>query len=418
MDKVVEFINTGCFREALARLCRLARQPVEDGRTALCNWEPMFSPSDKNVLLELLEKDGPDAITRINHNNNPLLLLQALDEYCHRIYGPDTVRPDDRIIDGFGTSKVLSIYPGFGGGKLKQQFGNLSFWLKHHRVIPLDNTHGIPVDVCDIPPGHKDWTTSRFESAFVKIGIVQFTDNVELDIDYTDNNFFICRGISDGEKRLDSALDHIRNAKADGVHLLIMPELTITPNIRATISEQMMDLALRDGEDHELSVPIIVPGSFHEQCKSKWRNHAEAICGLDGTTLFGSDKRERVTYNGCGEMIESSPTPITCLTSPLGLIGMTICRDLFMGNSATVLQSLPLDWLFVPSMSDKLGPHKATAKTLYDTRGTIIAVANQQMPDAVEYDQGFVHHEKYDEGETGLTIITIRRTDTCLRIML
>jgi hypothetical protein len=39
------------------------------------------------------------------------------------------------------------------------------------------------------------------------------------------------------------------------------------------------------------------------------------------------------------------------------------------------------------------------------------------MPHAAEYDQGFVHHEQYDEGETGLTIITIRRTDTCLRIM-
>ncbi|NTW57013.1 MAG: hypothetical protein HGB20_08240 [Chlorobiaceae bacterium] len=164
MEKVADFINTGCFREALARLCRLALKPVEDGRITLCDWEHHYSPSDDNLLLEFLESDEPGAVTSTHHNNSPLLLLQALDEYCHRIFGPDTTRTEDRINDGFGESKVLPIYPGFGGGKLKKQFGNLSCWLKHHRVIPLDNVYRMPVEVTDIPSGLKDWTASRFES--------------------------------------------------------------------------------------------------------------------------------------------------------------------------------------------------------------------------------------------------------------
>jgi predicted amidohydrolase len=418
MDKVAEFINTRCYRQALARLCRLAQEPVEDGRKNLDNWERKHSFTHENPLFTLLDSDPHEPVTKSDLETDPLLWLQAIDEHCHRIFGPDSATPHDAINDGFGESKVLSLYPGFGGGRLTGQFGNLFYWLKHHRVIPLDNSHGIDVEVRDIPSGYKDWNACRFNSEIIRIGIVHFTDDIKLDIGYTDNNFFICNGINDEEQRLAAALEHIRKAHEAGVHLLIIPELTITANMRSAISERMMHLSFMDGEHHELSVPLIVPGSFHERCDCKWRNHAEALCGLDGTALFGSDKRERVTFNHCGELIESSPTPITCLSTPIGLIGMTICRDLFMGSSAAVLQSLPLDWLLVPSMSDKLGPHKLAAKTLHDTRGMVIAVANQQMPDAQEFDQGFVHHDKYEEGDPGLTIIIVEnRTDSCLRLV-
>jgi hypothetical protein len=418
MDKIAEFINTRCYRQALARLCRLAQEALPDGRRNLDDWELMYSPSPDKPLLEILDHDLNETVTQSDIETDPLLWLQTIDELCHRIFGPDSTSPHDTIDDGIGKSKVLRLQPGFGGGSLTKQFGNLSYWLKHHRLIPLENIHGIPVDLCEIPSGHKDWTASRFETTIFRIGIVHFTDSLKLDIRYTDKRFFICNGINDAEQRLAAALEHIRKAHEAEVHLLIMPEMTITVNMRTQISERMMELSLMDGEDHDLSVPLIVPGSFHEQCDSGWRNHAEALCGLDGVTLFGSDKRERVTFNDCGEMIESSPTPITCLATPIGVIGLTICRDLFAGSSSAVLHSLPLDWLLVPSMSDKLGPHKAAAKTLHDTRGTVIAVANQQMPDSVEFEQGFVHHKKYEKGEPGLTIFTVeKRTDSHLRLV-
>ena len=96
---------------------------------------------------------------------------------------------------------------------------------------------------------------------------------------------------------------------------------------------------------------------------------------------------------------------------------MAICRDLFAGNSATVLQSLPLDWLLVPSMSNKLSPHNEKAKYLHDTKGAIIAVANQQMPDAEEYEPGFVYHDENEKAENELSIITIQHPDIKLKVV-
>jgi len=279
MDKVAEFINTRCYRQALARLCRLAHQPVDDGRRVLDERELMHPDSVENPLIMFLDSDQPEVVTKSDLETDPLLWLQAIDEYNHKIFGPDSTAPHDRIDDGFGTSKILSFQPGLGGGRLVTQFGNLSYWLKYHRVIPLDNNHGVPVDVCDIPSGHKDWSLYRFNSAAIRIGIVHFANDIELDIGYTDNLFFICNGIVDEEKRLAAALEHIREAHEAGVHLLIIPELTITANMRTAISERMMQLSLMVGDHHELSVPVIVPGSFHEQCDCKWRNHAEALCG-------------------------------------------------------------------------------------------------------------------------------------------
>lgn len=117
-----------------------------------------------------------------------------------------------------------------------------------------------------------------------------------------------------------------------------------------------------------MSVPLIILGSFHEQIESRWRNHAEAVLGLNGMHLFGCDKRKAVTFNNCKEGIECSPTPLTCLFTPLGL--MAICKDLFEAEPAAVLASLPLDWLLVPGMSDNLNPHKVSARTMHNTGGT------------------------------------------------
>jgi len=275
MNKVAEFLNTRSYRQALARLCRLAQEPVPDGRRALHDWEndlakkPLLKP--ENRLIERLDTDLPKAIIQSDIENDPLLWLQAIDEHCHCIFAPDSTASHDTIDDGFGKSKVIRLQPGFGGGRLSAQFGNLSYWLKHHRVIPLDNVHCIPVDVCDIPTGCKDWVASLFETEAIKIGIVHFADDISLDIGYTDNHFFICNGIEDEEQRLVTALEHIRKAHEAGVHLLIMPELTITANMRATISELMMHLSLTEGDHHELSVPVIVRCQMEEPRRSALR---------------------------------------------------------------------------------------------------------------------------------------------------
>ncbi len=427
MEKVANFINHEYYREALARLCRIAQRSAQDERLVLDDWEPWhlsnFHSNEEKAhnIKQAMERFSNDVLTISSDEieKDPLLWFQALDEHCNRIFGPDSILPSDKIDDGDGESRVFPIYPGSGGGKRREQYGNIAFWLRHHRVIPLNNLQDISIPlsvaVAEIPQGYKDWANRHLIGETVKIAIIHFADGSYPIINYNTPQLFVCNDLSDEAIRLEKALECISAAKSEGAHILVMPELTITPAIRLKITNKLDLLNEKEGENHALSVPVIVLGSFHEQVEMRWRNHAEAILGLDGTYLFGCDKRRSVTFNNCREGIECASTPLTCLLTPLGLMAMAICKDMFDGKPAAALSSLSPDWLLVPSMSEKLSPHRAAAKQLHDTGGTVVAVANQEMPGIEDYDPGFVHHEKREDCTTDMAFITVARKDNHLR---
>ncbi len=427
MEKVANFINHEYYREALARLYRIAQWLTRDERLVLDDWEKLhlsnFHSNEEKAhnIKQARERFSNDALTISSDEieKDPLLWFQALDEHCNRVFGPDSILPHDKIDDGDGESRVLPIYPGSGGGKRREQYGNTAFWLKHHRVIALNNLQDISaplsVVVAEIPQGYKDWATQHLIGETVKIAIIHFADGSYPIINYSTPQLFVCNELSDEAIRLEKALECISAAKSEGTHILVMPELTITPAIRLQIANILDLLHEKEGENHALSVPVIVLGSFHEQVEMGWRNHAEAILGLDGTHLFGCDKRRAVTFNNCREGLECASTPLTCLLTPLGLMAMAICKDMFDGKPADALSSLSLDWLLVPSMSEKLSPHRAAAKKLHDTGGAVVAVANQEMPGINGYDPGFVHHEEREDCTTDMAFITVARKDNHLR---
>ena len=431
MEKVAEFINAKSYRQALARLCRLANESRPDYRLILGDWENLYLKHKKKwgvlyVIRRFENEDNaikPDEITE-----NPLLWLKALDEHCQKRLGPDASCPYDKIDDGTDESVILPINPSRGGGAQKNQFCNISYWLKYHRVIPLSRR----VDVKEIPPGYKDWIAQQMpDDVNIRIAVAHFADDVTPDISRVTSELFVCKDISNREKRLAEMLRHIRNAKSAGAHILVVPELTITPAIRLQIANELERLHEEDGENHALAVPVIILGSFHEQIENKWQNYAKAVLGLNGTDLFECYKRTPVTINNCKEYIEYSSTPLTCLFTPIGLMAMIICKDLFDGVSADVLATLPLDWLLVPSMSNKLGPHKEAAKKLHDRKGTVVAVANQEMPKIEDcepgvnqetsrtddYEPSFVHHEQYEECTSDLHIVALIRKDSYLKLI-
>lgn len=364
-------------------------------------------------------REGAPVISDAEVGNDPLLWLQALDEYCYSEISSKGYFWNLRIDDGDGLIYLLPIYQKSVGAARRKQFGNISCWLKHHRTVPLSNPQGIPVDVTGIPKGYMDWAAKIFAGESVRIAVVHFTDGIDPNISYDKvPEHFVCDGVSDENKRLETALDHIRHAKRQGAHILLMPELTITPLIRSKIVAELERLNEGGDENHAMSVPFILLGSFHEQVENGWCNHADAVLGLDGTHLFGCDKRKSVTFNNCKEGIECSPTPLTCLFTPLGLMAMAICKDLFEGEPAAVLASLPLDWLLVPSMSDNINPHKVSARTMYNTGGAIVAVANQEMPGGKGSVPGFVHYDKEPEPcTTGMTIVSIAKKESDLTLI-
>ena len=69
-------------------------------------------------------------------------------------------------------------------------------------------------------------------------------------------------------------------------------------------------------------------------------------------------------------------------------------------------------------MSDNINPHKASARTMHNTGGTIVAVANQEMPDGTSCIPGFVHYDKEPElCTTGLTIVSIAKKESDLNLI-
>ncbi len=420
MEKVAEFINAESYRQALARLCRLAGSPTIDGRRVLDDWERCHKKNVhavKRAMERFVREDAP-VISDAEVGIDPLLWLQALDEHCYSEISSKCYFRNLRIDDGDGLIYLLPIYQKAVGAARSKQFGNISCWLKYHRAVPLSNSQGISVEVTGIPKGYMDWAAKIFAGKTITIAVVHFTDGIAPNISYMEPEHFVCDGVSDENKRLETAFDHIRHAKRQGAHILLMPELTITPLIRSKIVAELERLNEGGDENHAMSVPFILLGSFHEQVESGWRNHADAVLGLDGTHLFGCDKRKSVTFNNCKEGIECSPTPLTCLFTPLGLMAMAICKDLFEGEPAAVLASLPLDWLLVPSMSDNINPHKVSARTMYNTGGAIVAVANQEMPGGKGSVPGFVHYDKEPEPcTTGMTIVSIVKKEPDLTLI-
>jgi len=420
MENVAAFLKSQSYRQALARLCRLADSSTPDGRRVLDDWERCHKRSVHSVgkVIKRLESEDAHSISDSELSDDPLFWLQVLDEHCYREISSKGYLYNFRLNDGEGLVYVLPIYQKSGGSARRKQFGNISCWLKHHRVVPLSNSQGIPVDVAGVPKGYKDWVAQHLAGEIIRVAVVHFTDGIVPNISYKVPEHFVCDGINDENKRLETALEHIRQAKRQGAHILVMPEMTITQTIRLKIVAELGRLNEHGDENHSMSIPFIVLGSFHEQVENRWRNHAEAVLGLDGTHLFGCDKRKSVTFNNCKEGIESSPIPLTCLLTPLGLMAIAICKDLFEGEPAAVLASLPLDWLLVPSMSDTINPHKVSARTMHNKGGTIVAVANQEMPVGTASLPGFVHYDKEPVPcKTDLTIISITKKESDLTLI-
>lgn len=433
MDKVAEFINTRCYRQALARLCRLASEKDSDDRPKLGKWENHYLRNKHQGAvpeclryLYALEKTG-DTVPKFKIITKPLAWLQALDQFIFDVINrstPDMLMDALPLDDGNYRSYVLPLYrmSKSGGGKKSTQFENISYWLKHHRVILLEAPQ--KVFVKEVQKGYRDWLTDCFDEEHTTIAIAHFQDDITPEICYEADQLFVCKSVTDEDTRVDTALQHITDAKKKNAHILVMPELTISPTIRSVIINQLEHLYEEQGESHPMSVPIIILGSFHEKVTGGWCNHSVAVLGRDGTVLFECDKRFPVTFEDpvtsieAKEGIDCAPTPLTCVVTPIGLMAIAICKDLFDGDPAMTLASLPLDWILVPSMSNSLNPHKTVTRTLFNTKGTIAAIANQEMPGNVRPVFGFFQYDKEPQDCEGehLAVISIKKEDSNLRI--
>lgn len=142
-----------------------------------------------------------------------------------------------------------------------------------------------------------------------------------------------------------------------------------------------------------------------------------------------ADKRSKVLFKfdpagpDWGEALLPCDTPFTVLPLEAGLVGLVICKDVFEAPISELLHRLDLDWLLVPSMTDKLGNHHKKTEDLHKQSGTVSVVANQAMPGgqhaADAYPFGYVQRSAVDFQSCAdlITVVEVGLPGAKLRIV-
>jgi predicted amidohydrolase len=344
----------------------------------------------KEKLYDLLLLGDPLTL-RNRKYENPLALMEALDQFLFERYASH--RPAPPCLLSHGKEKYF-IYRRVGAygatPRHAEQTGHLQSRLRHHWIIPA-RIEGIKISIKSAS-AIQTILCAPFEADELSVLVCAFPDGVTPKWLPLQGNAWISEELTDPETRWASALGAIKEAARQGAHIVVLPELSISPILRRRISEWLDDEA-----DHPFL--LVLPGSFHEEKEGKVYNTA-ALFGRSGkeilshkklTTFSDKDKREGTQT---GDSIE-------LLDTPLGLIGIPICLDFCQEGSPfnRIWLEIGPEWLLVPAFGGggSIHGHRRRAESLQRAHGTVSAVANQN-PDGKNEDHGFICHGPVDSG--------------------
>ncbi|MEY2632029.1 MAG: hypothetical protein RIR00_683 [Pseudomonadota bacterium] len=389
MDVVAEYLATEQPGLALTRLCRLARTPLGNGQYQLDNWEKLPTPKKESgeldSLLGRLQDGGAPTVDELNAK--PLFWLCALDKHLFIETPPANRSPNRRIRESDETFWLVQRHRAeTRRGYLPKQFGNLRYWLRFHHVIPAQPAEHPPIQI-RAPRGEAAHQLTILEDrALLRVALIAFVDGVQETIaNCYQGQHFTLTGLNQPELRLESAKAALNWARDQGADLLLFPELTLPAAQRRELKAWLWEQSRTP--DHHIS--LLHLGTFHECCEQgRYHNRGELVAA-DGSELLCGEKRCGVTFDAKAEALEPTD-PFEVLISPLGLIAMAICKDLFDGSIPNLLQLTEADWVLVPSMSNSLSPHINEAEGLHKRMGTCTLIANQPMPGTPPED--FTHY--------------------------
>ncbi|MBL8446944.1 MAG: hypothetical protein JNJ44_05975 [Zoogloeaceae bacterium] len=400
MQQVGELLREAKFHAALVRLACLGRALNVEGLSALSAWERLPSgkePWDQETrLLEDCTSDDeaarpPVATLATEIAEAPLAWLQALDQFCRTEYAPGVFACPLQIKDGDQAHWLLPIHADGIDGAYRRQFGNMDRWLHWHRVVPCE-IGGLQVSCPQLPHGYPELLAKPMDCEVLRVAIAQFADGATLQWEQCGERHFRVTGLDDHTKREAAILAVMDSARKADAQILVLPELTVPGAVAARITDRLYDCSA--DPDHDLAVPLVMLGSFHEPGESGWRNHGRLVTGIDGTTLLATDKRCAVTFgkspDDLCEDLNTAPVPFSMLMTPIGLLALAICKDFFDGHVAQAIGAIGPDWILVPSMSNSLSPHQDASARLGRLHGSRVLVANQPMPGTEPAKHGFL----------------------------
>ncbi len=387
MERVVSAINSGHFEDALIRLWVMAIATVDDEQQA-SRWQQAL-PSGNHAQVETFlgrQIDGA-ALSLETANDHPLALLAALDRHLHE-YSRDGYRGVPTLDIG-GVTYAL-VRRGFARQTSASiQSPNIGAWCRYHSVIPQTLPVGASHFTVHIVPLR--FVPSAFRQ-HVSCRLSHFHDEVVLQIEESPASpSFRAVGLSDEPCRRERLLQELNTCRSDAIGFWVAPELTVPPPLQEEAGRLLANNPARQ-------LLLAVPGSFHECADGQWRNSARVFTG-NGTPQPSHAKLTQFSYgrNGQGDYqrVEGivASRRITVFLTPLGLVGVAICKD-FSDASAPEVEAvwnvIAPDWLLVPSYGDEahtLRRHRERAREHDSRRGIRSLIANQEPSFANQHGQ-------------------------------
>lgn len=400
------------YKKAMLLLWLIARSSQAGGGARFNEWAKGFDKTAhlqrRDEVLDWLTRreEGEDYHPPFNLEQGAdcLALLSALDE-CLAERTAHALPAYRKPVTPPGADSAFWLLPRQSMfGFLHAQTSNLAFFHPRHVVVAKTSPLGqlaLEVDVAISP------ATWRKPGNVLRIAVAAFEDRVRLKVERQGDRVFF--PATDGEaERLASALEMIDAANREGAHILLFPELTLSPGNQRAIQGE---IAERKARHLRSSLLLLGLGSFHDHCSlaiggTTRRNRAYLIDGRDGRPLLYQDKLQIAQGGDIEEEFQPADRVNTLLT-PWGLMAVAICKDLFDAPASDVFRDLTTDWLLVPSMSDKLEPHREKTSSLWKRHRCISVVANQPFQADISGRRGYLQLENAVESVRNLHIFDI-----------
>jgi predicted amidohydrolase len=240
------------------------------------------------------------------------------------------------------------------------------------RVVP------VPLATGPLPDGRPKFGAALFRNASLKLQRLE---------DDPSRKRFRASGFAAAD--LPGTLSRQATAAfADGCLVAVWPELTMTPESRQALSDQMAMEAMRHGSEHPLR--LVVAGSWHEPQEDGGVSNVCHILGRTGDELCAYAKFAAFHDEEWGEeaIARGDELPIVVMRDLV--VGFAICKDFCDRAVASPFADLPVDLMLVPSMggASTMGGHLTNAEDLRLRTGTLVFVVQQSTVAATSAGSG------------------------------
>jgi len=321
--------------------------------------------------------------------SSPLLALWILDR--HLLSHLQMQRKSSRIIDvelagekheywlfRRDPNRIL-------GRKVSEQFMDALRFCPGHGIVPR-YTKGIEIKIEPL----ESITAERLQKFDtldnLKVFYSHFDDDAmpERKPDSGNTGKFLFSGLMKEDAREAKLFETLAAAKDQGAHIVVFPELTITPKLHHSIVRWLYEV-----EDENHSIIWIVAGSFHEEISDDsgaWINRSYSF-GYEGQIIHKHTKFcSYGTLDDKGYEDIKLWRDIWLVETPLGLVATPICLDFCNINSgspsANIFSELMVDLCLVPAMDKSDSAHKRQAKNMKLFKGTRTVCAIQHTVDS------------------------------------